>query len=301
MPIYWAWVGVAIQTNVRDMSTPALRIAMFAVALAGLFMALAVPDAYGDRALLFALSYWAARLVLGFALFSRDGWRINPYTVSMAITGPILVVGALPTAGPGRHLGTGRAHRPRPRRPCCAAACGACTSTPPPGRALRPVRADRAGRVGRGDRQLGRAGRTPGRAVGFAVAAAFTVSAGLWWVYFNYAADAVRHALATAQVQLDVTRLVLSYGHLVADRAIIAVGVGLREAVAHPGTALPPGGVGLLFGGSALYLATFGYTRWTMFHLVSTTRLTAAGVVVLLIVPAATCRPPPPSSCWRRC
>ena len=54
-----------------------------------------------------------------------------------------------------------------------------------------------------------------------------------------------------------------------------------------PGTALPPGGVGLLFGGTALYLATFGYTRWTMFHLVSTTRLTAAGVVVLLLVPAA--------------
>ena len=95
VPIYWAWVGVAIQTNVRDMSTPALRIGMFAVALAGLFMALAVPDAYGDRALLFAFSYWAARLVLGFALFSREGWRINPYTVSMAITGPILVVGAL--------------------------------------------------------------------------------------------------------------------------------------------------------------------------------------------------------------
>jgi low temperature requirement protein LtrA len=37
VPIYWAWVGVAIQTNVRDMSTPALRIGMFAVALAGLF------------------------------------------------------------------------------------------------------------------------------------------------------------------------------------------------------------------------------------------------------------------------
>ena len=73
------------------------------------------------------------------------------------------------------------------------------------------------------------------------------------------------------------------------DPASVAwrVGVGLREAVAHPGTALPPGGVGLLFGGSALYLATFGYTRWTMFHLVSTTRLTAAGGVVLLIVPAA--------------
>ena len=288
VPIYWAWVGVAIQTNVRDMSTPALRIGMFAVALAGLFMALAVPDAYGDRALLFALSYWAARLVLGFALFSREGWRINPYTVSMAITGPILVVGAL-ADGWARVAIWG-----------LAALIDLSTPTVLR-RRLRgmhfdaPHLAERFGlfvliALGESVVAIGSSAAPAGRlgvAVGFAVAAAFTVSAGLWWVYFNYAADAVRHALATAQVQLDVTRLVLSYGHLSLIAAIIAVGVGLREAVAHPGTALPPGGVGLLFGGTALYLATFGYTRWIMFHLVSTTRLTAAGAVVLLIVPAA--------------
>jgi hypothetical protein len=40
---------------------------------------------------------------------------------------------------------------------------------------------------------------------------------------------------------------------------------------------------GLLFGGTALYLATFGFTRWAMFRLVSYTRLSAAaGVLVLL-------------------
>ena len=54
-----------------------------------------------------------------------------------------------------------------------------------------------------------------------------------------------------------------------------------RRAVWH--RAGPPG----RSEGTALYLATFGYTRWIMFHLVSTTRLTAAGAVVLLIVPAA--------------
>jgi low temperature requirement protein LtrA len=288
VPIYWAWVGVAIQTNVRDMSTPGLRIGMFAVALAGLFMALAVPDAYGDRALLFALAYWAARLVLGFVGVAHDGWRVNPYTVSMTITGPILVVGAL-TDGWVQVAIWG-----------LAALIDLSTPTVLR-RRLRgmhfdaPHLAERFGlfvliALGESVVAIGSSAAPAGRlgvAVGLAVAAAFTVSAGLWWVYFNYAAEAVRHALATAQVQLDVTRLVLSYGHLSLIAAIIAVSVGLREAVAHPGTALPPAGVGLLFGGSALYLATFGYTRWMMFHLVSTTRLTAAAVVVLLIVPAA--------------
>lgn len=49
---------------------------------------------------------------------------------------------------------------------------------------------------------------------GLAVVAAFGLSYGLWWVYFAFASDAVRHALETAKMQLDITRLVLSYGHL---------------------------------------------------------------------------------------
>jgi low temperature requirement protein LtrA len=40
---------------------------------------------------------------------------------------------------------------------------------------------------------------------------------------------------------------------------------------------------GLLLGGCALYLATYGYTRWAMFRLVSTTRLTAAAAVLALL------------------
>ena len=42
------------------------------------------------------------------------------------------------------------------------------------------------------------------------------------------------------------------------------------------------GRAGMLFGGTALYLATFGYTRWRMFGGVSWTRLTAAAVVAAL-------------------
>ena len=44
---------------------------------------------------------------------------------------------------------------------------------------------------------------------------------------------------------------------------------------------------GLLFGGGALYLATFGYTRWRMSRRVATTRLTTAGVLLLLLPLAA--------------
>ncbi|HEY3005217.1 MAG TPA: low temperature requirement protein A [Kribbellaceae bacterium] len=120
-------------------------------------------------------------------------------------------------------------------------------------------------------------------AVLVAVAVAFALCCGLWWVYFHFATDAIRHGLATAAVQLHVTRHVLSYGHLSFIGSVIAIAVGLHDVVAHPSGHLSWAVLGLLYGGCAAYLATFGYTRWAMFHQVSTTRLTASGVVVLLL------------------
>jgi len=78
VPIYWVWVGTTIQVNLRDSNAAGLRISMFTVALAGLFMALAAPGAYQDRGVLFALAYWAARLVLGIPMYLRGRLALNP-------------------------------------------------------------------------------------------------------------------------------------------------------------------------------------------------------------------------------
>lgn len=115
------------------------------------------------------------------------------------------------------------------------------------------------------------------------VAAAFVLACALWWVYFVYAASAIRFALRTASVPGDIIRQVLTFGHLSFIGSIIAVAVGVADAVAEPGHRLDGPAIGLLFGGCALYLATFGYTRWRMFRKVSTTRLGAAAVVLVLL------------------
>ena len=86
--------------------------------------------------------------------------------------------------------------------------------------------------------------------------------------------------------QRDISRpslRLLSYGHLSFIAAIIMVAVGMHQAVIQPGDPLGVTGSALLAGGTALYLATFGFTRWAMFRLVSWTRLTAAGAVLLLL------------------
>jgi len=115
------------------------------------------------------------------------------------------------------------------------------------------------------------------------VALAFVISCGLWWLYFGFASDAMRHAVETAASRRDMIRWVFSYGHLALIAGVIAVAVGFGETVAEPGTALGIGTVGLLYGGCVLYLASFGYTRKMMFGRVSPTRLVAAGVVLALL------------------
>ncbi len=120
MPIYWVWVGTTIQTNLREVSSPTRRLAMFSVALAGLFMALATPHAYGDRTLLFALAYWGARLVRGVPMVFRQRLWFSPYAVSMFLAGPLLIVGAMQHDSAREWCGASRPFWTSRRRPCCA-------------------------------------------------------------------------------------------------------------------------------------------------------------------------------------
>jgi low temperature requirement protein LtrA len=287
VPIYWLWVGTSIQTNLQDVSRPAFRIRIFAIALAAVFMAIALPEAYGRLGLVYALAYWLGRLVIGVGMV-RAAIRarvvpLNPYSVSMVVTGPMLIIGAL-VHGDLREILWGIAALIDLSTPSILR------------RRLRVMHYD-AGHLterfglfvlialGESVVSVG-SSTTPGDltvAQGFAVAAAFVLSCGLWWVYFHFAADAMRHALATAKVQLDITRLVLSYGHLSFIAAIILVAVGLHDSIAEPGHHLSPALAGVLFGGTALYLASFGFTRWAMFRLISWTRLSAAAVVLVLL------------------
>lgn len=285
VPVYWCWVGTTVQANIRDVDTPRDRIGIFAVGLSGLFMALALPSAYGSRGVLYGTAYWAARLVLFWLLSAVSGvWR-GPYGVGAAISGPLLLVGGL-VDGPARVA-------------LWAVAALADLSAP---LALRsrlanvdyhpghlPERFGLLLLVALGESIVGiggpvAAGRTLTAAELLAVAAAFTISCGLWWLYFVHATDAMRYAMTVADSRRDVMRRVFSYGHLGLIAGVIAVAVGFAETVAHPGEALGVGAVSLLYGGCALYMVTFGYTRWIMFRAVATTRIIAT-VVVLALLP----------------
>jgi low temperature requirement protein LtrA len=295
IPMYWAWVGTSMHANLHDVDQPRGRAGVFTVGLCGLFMALAVPAAYTARGLLFGASYCAARLVL-YPLVQRTyrGIGFNPFTAGAAITGPLLLAGGL-AHGTARialwalaavvdlivpHLARHRLARV-PFQPSHLAERYAGLVIIALGESV--VAAGLA---------AARLPPTPARLA--AVAVAFALACALWWVYFAFAAPAIRRALRTAQVTIEVMLPVLPYGHVAFIGGIIAIAAGISQVVAHPLGHLHPGIAGLLFGGASLYLATFGYTRWRMFGTLSRTRLGAAAVCLALLpatspLPALAC------------
>ncbi|WP_322751220.1 MULTISPECIES: low temperature requirement protein A [unclassified Frankia] len=279
IPIYWAWVGMTMHANLHDVDRTRARLAVFAVGLCGLFMALALPEAYRSRGLLFGVSYWAARLLL-YALMRRSyrGVGFNPFTVAAFVTGPLLALGGL-TDG-------------RVRVALWALAAGVDLFVPVLARrrmtriAYEPSHLpERFGlfliiALGESVAETGVvAGRQPATLARLAaVAAAFALACALWWVYFVFAAGAIRYAVRTAEVAIDVIRPVLPYGHLGFIGGIIAIAAATGEVIMNPLAHPHTDTAALLFGGAALYLATFGYTRWRMFRTVSTARLSAAAL-----------------------
>ncbi|MFJ9773802.1 low temperature requirement protein A [Kitasatospora sp. NPDC101157] len=285
VPVYWCWVGTTVQANIRDVDTLRDRLGILLVGLTGLFMALAIPGAYGRRGVLLGAAYWLARVVLLLLLVRVPGvWR-GPYGAGVLVSGPLLLVGGLLPDGP---------------RLALWAAAALCDLSAPLVFRRRlanvsyhpshmPERFALFLLVAIGESIVGIGGSAAAARLDVpelaAVAAAFTISAGLWWQYFVFAADAMRHAVEVADSRRDVVRRIFQYGHLALAAGVIGVAVGFEETVADPWRALGAGSVALLYGGCGLYLLTFGYTRWMMFRRVSTTRI-AAAVVVLALLPA---------------
>ena len=60
--VWWAWNYTTWVTNELDPESPVVRLLLIALMLASLLMAVAIPDAFGERALLFAGAYVAIQV-----------------------------------------------------------------------------------------------------------------------------------------------------------------------------------------------------------------------------------------------
>jgi low temperature requirement protein LtrA len=288
--VWWAWNYTTWVTNELDPDSTAVRLVLMGVMLASLLMAVAIPDAFGERALLFAGSYVA--LQTGRHLFLT--FVVAPSgTIERERAGRILIwfaaAGVLWIAG---GLVDGRA------RWALWLAALAIDYTAPlvlywlPGRpwlgeGTWDVETSHFAErfqlfviIALGESIVITGATTADldldAARGLAFVLAFVGTAALWWLYFSYVARIAERRLALADNRTTLARDAFTYLHVAIVAGIVLSAVGNELVIAHPSDELPGVEVATVVAGPALYLLAHVLFRLRMAGSLSWRRLTGA-------------------------
>ena len=258
--LWWAWTVYAWLTSAMDVDEGGIRLLMLASMGAMFGVALAVPGAFGDDALLFGVAYLLVRvlhLVLATVVSADDPDRRDAIVRFMptALAGASLILVAAFLEG-------------RPRIAVWIVALAIDYLGPTvvgPGRGWRVAPEHFAERHGLIVLiALGESIIAIGLGAGFELDAGVIVAAtlglvvvsALWWLYFDVAALLARRRLMQA-TGLELHRLALqaySYLHLPMIAGIVLFALGLKTTVDHVGEPLDTVPAVALSGGAALYL-----------------------------------------------
>jgi low temperature requirement protein LtrA len=291
--VWWAWSAFVWSANA--VSSPAVLSAVLLPATIAIFLTgLAIPHAFGEEALLFAIAYVVVRMLhLGmYAVASRAGdasWSaVLGFALTVVAGMGLLVAGAL-AEGTTRdvlwvlalaidYAGPGWLTRKRLR-------------------GLQHVAvahfAERYGLfviicLGESIASLGVAAsphaHDPLTVVAVTLGALVTV--GMWWAYFGRSAAAGEERLREHEDPVLAAADAYSYLHLLLVAGIIAFAAGARALAHHPHVALASGPRLALCGGVALYLLGLAAFRRRLSGAWGAWRL--AAVAALAIVFAAT-------------
>jgi low temperature requirement protein LtrA len=289
--LWWSWVAYAWLTSVVDPEEGAVRLVMFAAMAGLLVVALCVPDAFGDTALLFAIAYGlvrGAQLVL-YLLAARDDRALRQSILGLA-GGTALGVGLLVAAAftdgwvqGGLWLLALLLDMGEPYL------FGA------EGWKLVPHHfAERHGliiiialgesivAIGVGSEAGVDAGVVAAAVLGIAVASA------LWWLYFDVVALLAEQNLARLQGRElnELARDAYSYLHFPMVAGIVFGALGVKKTIADVGASLDVVIATALLGGIALYLLAHVAFRYRNVHSLNKHRL-ACAVLLLVVIPVA--------------
>jgi low temperature requirement protein LtrA len=294
--VWWSWNYTTWVTNELDPSSIVVRLLLIALMLASLLMAIAIPQAFGAKALLFAASYVAIQVGRhSFLTFvAADRGTVERERAARILTW-FVVAGMLWIAGA---LADGSA-----RTVVWLVALTLDYGAPlvtfwVPGRPrLRPEVWD-VGTAHFAERfqlfiiiALGESIVVTGATAAVldlttaritALALAFLSTAALWWLYFNLVAAIAERRLAQAEHRTVLARDAYTYLHVAIVAGILLSAVGDELVIAHPTDELPSAELTAVVCGPALYLLAHVALRLRMTHAISTRRL--AGAVACLAI-----------------
>ena len=288
--VWWAWNYTTWVTNELDPDSTAVRLLLIAIMLASLAMAVAIPDAFGPRALLFAGSYVAIQVgrhtFLTFAA-ARSGTigreRSLAILIWLSTAGAFWIAGALAeeearvalwlVALAIDYVGPLALYRV-PGRPKLASGTWEVET------AHFAERFQLFMIIALGESIVLTGATTAdfdldaARLTAFGLA--FLGTAALWWLYFDYVANIAARRLALAQSATVLARDGYTYLHVVMVAGVIGWAVGDELVIAHPTDELPTPEVVVLVAGPSVYLLGHVLFRWRMAGSPSWKRLTGA-------------------------
>jgi low temperature requirement protein LtrA len=290
--LWWAWVGYAWLTSVVDPEEGGVRLAIIAAMSAMLVVALAIPDAFDDYGLLFAGGYAVVRIahIVLFLIAARDDPGLHSSVVGLGVS-TALGVGLIALASFTDGVLQGALWAL-----ALALDMGGPAFFGVEGWRLEPEHfAERHGLVviialGESIVAIG-VGAEHGLDAGAVVAAVVgvSISAALWWLYFDVVAIVAARRLEHAQPGRDRNRIArdsFSFLHLPMIAGIVLVALGFKKTLEHVDDALHIEIAVALLGGLVVYLLAHVAFRWRNVHRFSVQRLVAA-VVLAAFTPAA--------------
>jgi low temperature requirement protein LtrA len=269
LAIWWVWVDTAWVTNWLDVRHLPVRALLFVLMAVALVMTISLPDAFGVRALPFALAYLAIQIgrhlfmVVALRRHARDNHdnfvRILIWSLAEV---PFWIVGALSGDVQTRMALWGAA--------LLIVSTGPVLAFWVPGLGRSDTRtwnveshhfSERCGLfiiIALGESILV-TGAAFGAiqwtmATGTAFASAFVGTVAMWWLYFDIGAERAAQQLAQDKDPGRMARMAYTYFHIPIVAGIILTAASDKMAVDHPGGQATPAAVAALLGGPALYL-----------------------------------------------
>lgn len=297
LAVWWVWIYTTWVLNRLDPDRFRVRALLFVLMVLGLFLSMAVPQAFGERGLVFALCFVAMQL--GRSLFvlwhaRGQGLLVRTYqriTLWFALSGVFWIGGALVEGDLRLVLWT--------------VALGVEYLGPVAGYAVPGLGRDVTQNwTVKGAHMAERCGlfviiclgetllvsgatfsamdwTAPGvRAFLWSVA----LSIAMWWVYFHIGHHRGAHLIETSDDPGRVARLSFTYAHIPIVAGIVLSAVGCERVIAHPEETGHLGDLLALMGGNLLFLAGNGWFKrlsgqwWPLSHLAGM----ALSVVVFL-------------------
>ena len=288
--LWWAWGAYAWLTNYIEAERDLERILLIAVMAAFLVAALAVPEAFGDYALLFACAYavvrWLHIFIFAEANDDVDAGMAIRRLARTAIPGPALLIVAAFLDGTAQAALWVLALSIDFGGPYVFGVSGFRVSAGHFAERFALIIIIALGEsivaVGAGVSGDLTAGVVAAGVLGLVVAA------GLWWAYFDVVAlVAERHfRQATGESRLKMARDSYSYLHLPMIAGIVLVALGVKKTIGGVDKPLETVPAVALFGGIALYYAGHIGFRLRNVRTLNRQRLVAL-LISLALIPVA--------------